>query len=57
MALALPLLTLPRYNGTIAMAYLCFIMFIVFFFALIVFQTAVSEELGIGEDARHRPAG
>lgn len=36
-----------EYNATIALAYLCFIMFIVFCFALIVFQTAVSEELGI----------
>ncbi|KAI8477037.1 MAG: hypothetical protein J3K34DRAFT_516008 [Monoraphidium minutum] len=35
------------YNGTIAFSYLCFIMFMLFCFALIVFQTAVSEELGI----------
>ena len=38
--------------GTIAFAYICFIMFIVFFFALIIFQSAVSEELGIGEGRR-----
>jgi hypothetical protein len=37
-----------RYNGTIAFAYICFIMFMLFCFALVVFQTAVSEELGIG---------
>jgi hypothetical protein len=37
------------YIGTIAFAYLCFVMFTLFFFALIVFQSAVSEELGIGE--------
>lgn len=37
-----------EYVGTIAFAYICFVMFIAFFFALIVFQSAVSEELGIG---------
>lgn len=40
-----------RYIGTIAFAYICFVMFILFCFALVVFQSAVSEELGIGESA------
>ncbi|GBF93754.1 hypothetical protein Rsub_06086 [Raphidocelis subcapitata] len=36
-----------QYIGTIAFAYICFVMFILFFFALVIFQSAVSEELGI----------
>lgn len=35
------------YLGTIGFAYLCFVMFILFFFALILFQGAVTEELGL----------
>lgn len=52
-ALAVPQAWSPyntgEYIGTIAFAYICFIMFILFSFALVVFQSAVSEELGIGE--------
>ncbi len=40
--------------GTIAFAYICFVMFLLFAFALVVFQSAVSEELGIGERTRAR---
>lgn len=35
------------YLGTIGFAYLCFVMFLLFFFALVVFQGAVNEELGL----------
>uniref|UniRef100_A0A383W088 Uncharacterized protein n=1 Tax=Tetradesmus obliquus TaxID=3088 RepID=A0A383W088_TETOB len=35
------------YLGTIGFAYLCFVMFILFFFALVVFQGAVTQELGL----------
>ena len=35
------------YLGTIGFAYLCFVMFLLFFFALVVFQSAVNEELGL----------
>eukprot|EP00879_Flechtneria_rotunda_P019795 GHRR01020807.1.p1 GENE.GHRR01020807.1~~GHRR01020807.1.p1 ORF type:complete len:193 (+),score=56.80 GHRR01020807.1:314-892(+) len=37
------------YLGTIGFAYLCFVMFVLFFFALVVFQGAVTEELGLRE--------
>ena len=37
-----------RYTGTVAFSYICFIMFMIFCFALVVFQGAVSDELGIG---------
>lgn len=36
-----------EYLGTIAFAYICFVMFSLFFFALIFFQGAVNEELGL----------
>lgn len=36
-----------EYLGTIGFAYICFVMFILFFFALIFFQGAVNEELGL----------
>ncbi len=53
----MPVLTVPtwsKYNtgayvGTVALAYLCFVMFMLFCFALVVFQGAVTEELGMGE--------
>jgi len=35
------------YLGTIGFAYLCFVMFILFFLALVMFQSAVNEELGL----------
>lgn len=35
------------YLGTIGFAYLSFVMFILFFFGLVVFQSAVNEELGL----------
>jgi hypothetical protein len=35
------------YLGTIGFAYLCFVMFILFFFALVIFQGAVTQELGL----------
>eukprot|EP00877_Chromochloris_zofingiensis_P002190 jgi/Chrzof1/11972/Cz06g16170.t1 len=38
-----------EYVATIVFAYMCFVMFILFFFALVIFQSAVSEELGIGK--------
>lgn len=37
------------YLGTIAFAYLCFVMFLLFFFALVIFQSAVNQELGLRE--------
>lgn len=37
------------YLGTIAFAYLSFVMFILFFLGLVLFQSAVSEELGLCE--------
>jgi len=37
-----------EYMGAVAFAYLCFLMFLAFSIALVVFQSAVSEELGIG---------
>lgn len=33
--------------GTIGFAYLSFVMFILFFFGLVIFQSAVNEELGL----------
>lgn len=41
------------YLGTIGFAYLCFVMFLLFFFALVVFQGAVTEELGLRECGWH----
>lgn len=35
------------YLGTVGFAYLCFVMFILFFFALVIFQGAVTQELGL----------
>eukprot|EP00775_Hariotina_reticulata_P012892 gene12892-13018_t len=35
------------YIGTIGFAYICFVMFILFFFSLVIFQGAVTEELGL----------
>jgi hypothetical protein len=35
------------YLGTIAFAYLSFVMFILFFLGLVMFQSAVNEELGL----------
>lgn len=35
------------YLGTIGFAYLSFVMFILFFFGLVIFQSAVNEELGL----------
>jgi hypothetical protein len=49
-----------EFIGTIAFAYLCFIMFMLFFFCLIIFQSGVSEELGIskfGTGAKEVQAG
>lgn len=37
------------YLGTIGFAYLSFVMFLAFFFGLIIFQSAVNEELGLRE--------
>lgn len=37
------------YLGTIGFAYLSFVMFILFFFGLVLFQSAVNEELGLRE--------
>lgn len=37
------------YLGTIGFAYLSFVMFILFFLGLVMFQSAVSEELGLRE--------
>lgn len=39
--------TLGTYLGTIAFAYLSFVMFILFFLGLVMFQSAVNEELGL----------
>jgi len=39
------------YVATIALAYLCFVMFLLFFVALVVFQSAVADELGIAAAA------
>lgn len=36
-----------EYIGTIVFSYLCFIMFLFFFLALVIFQGAISEQLGI----------
>ena len=50
-----PLIPTPlskRYLATIAFAYINFCMFLAFFVALVFFQSAVSEELGIGEGAK-----
>ncbi len=39
--------------ATTAFAYICFCMFILFSVALVIFQGAVSDELGIGEGRSH----
>lgn len=38
-----------QFQGTIAFAYICFVMFQLFFWALVIFQSGVSEELGLRE--------
>ena len=40
-----------EYLGATALAYICFVMFMAFFLALVLFQGAVSEQLGIGAGA------
>lgn len=44
------------YVATIVFAYLCFVMFLLFFVALILFQGAVSDELGIAAADGGAPA-
>ena len=43
------LLPAELYLGTEVFAFLCFALFILFFLALVIFQNAVSDQLGISE--------
>jgi hypothetical protein len=40
-----------QYVGATAFAYVCFVMFMAFFLALVLFQGAVSEQLGMSAGA------